>query len=377
MKICHIVLTGGPCAGKTTALSKINEFASGFGYKVISVPETATEIISAGIAPGPLMSVDDFQRLLMSMQLDKYRLYNKAAEMIGGKTLVVHDRGLLDSKAYMSLQAWQELLQQFNKTEAGIWEMYNAVFHLVTAAKGAEQAYTTANNTARSESAQKARELDGKTLSAWNGHPHLRCIDNSTDFNGKIMRLLAELSVVLGVPEPREIERKFLIEKPNLAQLALQSNCTQVDIIQIYLHGKNSEERRIRRRAYKNGASYTLTSKKAVGGSERTEIERSITSKEFDELLIQADPNCEPIRKKRYCLMWNNRYYEIDVYPTAQNAIMEIELTSAGERFEIPPGIKIIKEVTTEKGFSNAHIARHGMPGELSGEKRTEYGKTT
>ena len=46
-----IVLTGGPCAGKTTALTWINNYFSNRGYNVLFVPETATELISNGVAP--------------------------------------------------------------------------------------------------------------------------------------------------------------------------------------------------------------------------------------------------------------------------------------------------------------------------------------
>ena len=46
-----IVLTGGPCAGKTTALSKIEEHLEECGYKVMVVSESATELIKGGIRP--------------------------------------------------------------------------------------------------------------------------------------------------------------------------------------------------------------------------------------------------------------------------------------------------------------------------------------
>ena len=36
--IKKIVLTGGPCAGKTTALVRIIEHFSGLGYKVFTIP---------------------------------------------------------------------------------------------------------------------------------------------------------------------------------------------------------------------------------------------------------------------------------------------------------------------------------------------------
>ncbi len=47
-EIRRIVLTGGPCAGKTTALVKITEYFSGFGYKVFTVSEVPTLYSAAG-----------------------------------------------------------------------------------------------------------------------------------------------------------------------------------------------------------------------------------------------------------------------------------------------------------------------------------------
>ena len=52
-RITRIVLTGGPAAGKTTLISRIlKEFKQDDGWKVITIPETATELISGfGIRP--------------------------------------------------------------------------------------------------------------------------------------------------------------------------------------------------------------------------------------------------------------------------------------------------------------------------------------
>jgi len=40
--IKRIVLTGGPCAGKTTALVRIIDHFSNLGFKVFCVPEVPT-----------------------------------------------------------------------------------------------------------------------------------------------------------------------------------------------------------------------------------------------------------------------------------------------------------------------------------------------
>lgn len=51
MTITKIVVTGDPCAGKTTALSRIVKEFSEIGYQVLCVPETATELILGGVTP--------------------------------------------------------------------------------------------------------------------------------------------------------------------------------------------------------------------------------------------------------------------------------------------------------------------------------------
>ena len=43
MSVINLVLTGGPCAGKSTGLSRIEQELTNRGYKVYVVAETATE----------------------------------------------------------------------------------------------------------------------------------------------------------------------------------------------------------------------------------------------------------------------------------------------------------------------------------------------
>ena len=61
MDITKIVITGGPCAGKTTALSWIMNSFTERGYVVLFVPETATELINGGVAPWTCKSNADYQ----------------------------------------------------------------------------------------------------------------------------------------------------------------------------------------------------------------------------------------------------------------------------------------------------------------------------
>lgn len=56
---------------------------------------------------------------------------------------------------------------------------YEAVIHLVTAAQGAVEFYTSQNNEARYETVNEAQALDQKLINAWVGHPHFSIIQNN------------------------------------------------------------------------------------------------------------------------------------------------------------------------------------------------------
>ena len=48
VNVTRILLTGGPCAGKTTALADIAQDLTQLNYKVLVVPETATLFMKGG-----------------------------------------------------------------------------------------------------------------------------------------------------------------------------------------------------------------------------------------------------------------------------------------------------------------------------------------
>lgn len=360
MDISKIVITGGPCAGKTTAMNWIQNHFTKLGYTVLFVPETATELITGGVAPWTCGSNLEFQKCQMKLQLEKEKIFAQgAASMPAEKVLIVCDRGTLDNKAYMTDLDFSCVLEALGSNEVELRDNYDAVFHLVTAAKGAEQYYTTANNTARTETVEQAAALDDKLIAAWTGHPHLRVIDNATDFEDKLKRLIAEIAAFLGEPEPMEIERKFLIEYPDLAALEKLPNCQRVEIIQTYLLAPEGEETRVRQRGIDGNYIYFQTTKRNVTGRKRVEIERRLSKDEYLRLLMDADPSCRPIRKTRYCLTHDNQYFEIDVYPFWNDkAIMEIELSGEDDPIRFPAVIRVIKEVTEDESYKNSSLAK-------------------
>ena len=48
-KIWKLVLTGGPCGGKTTGQARLSTFFENLGWKVFRVPEAATVLLAGGV----------------------------------------------------------------------------------------------------------------------------------------------------------------------------------------------------------------------------------------------------------------------------------------------------------------------------------------
>lgn len=359
--ITKIVITGGPCAGKTTAMSWIQNAFTERGYYVLFISESATELINGGIAPWTLDSNTDFQNHLLKLQIEREKIYESAAKKIFNKDkiLIVCDRGIIDNKAYMQDGEFKYALSELNLNETELRDNYDAVFHLVSAAKGAEEFYTLSNNKARTETIEEASLLDDKLIASWTGHPHFRIIDNSLGFEEKMKHLITEIASFLGEPEPYEIERKFLIEYPDIKLLEKNNNCRKVEIIQTYLKSSKEEEIRIRQRGENGHYIYYKTIKKKINNLKRIEIERRLTKDEYLDLLMKSDTTKKQIRKTRYCLTFNNQYFEIDIYPFWDDkAIVEIELSEENTKIIFPEYLKIIKEVTDDDSYKNYNLAQ-------------------
>lgn len=197
MRISKFVITGGPCGGKTDGIPAIKEYLESRGVGVIAVAETATELIDSGITIEKV-GLEKFQTILFDRSLNKEKTAIEAACLMNKDVVILYDRGLLDAKAYMPKEMFEALIRKYNMTEEDLLNRYDAVFHLVTTADGAEEFYTLKNK-ARSETPEEARALDKRTRKAWEEHKVLRIFDNSTDFKCKIYRLLKEMEAILEI----------------------------------------------------------------------------------------------------------------------------------------------------------------------------------
>lgn len=357
MGITRIVLTGGPCAGKSTGLAIIEQRLRSLGYNVIIMDEMATNALRSGVTPIDLGV--DFQYLLVQLQKNRDKAYDEIIKYLGDKIVVLYDRGILDGQAYCTNEEFDSVLDKAGLMRNQIRDYYDGVFHLVTAADGAANFYTTENNSVRTETPEEAIAKDKLTLSCWVGHPHLRIINNEDrDFSQKMNKLMQEITGLLGEPTPFEIERKFLINMPDIAELKKKYKIVKTNIIQTYLKSDNNTERRVRQRGIPGDYVYYYTEKEDVSHGKRIERERKISQSKYITLLGEADTSLHQISKTRYCIVYKDRYFELDIYPFWNDkAILEIEVESIDAKVDMIPEISIIKEVTDDKDYKNKALA--------------------
>lgn len=360
--ITRIVLTGGPAAGKTTLISRIlKEFKQDDGWRVITIPETATDLISGfGIRPfGNCVSMLDFQYFVIDDQLHKERLALKAAQLVPEENvLVLYDRALFDDKAYISDEQFRDVLASFGTTEAEILTHYDAVLHLVTCAKGAEFAYNFGNE-ARYEPVETAREKDELTLRAWSCHPNLHVIDNSVDFEDKLRRALNAVYEIVGHPAPMETKRKYLVRMPDLSALEEKYGAVAADMMQTYLLETNPQvERRVRQQ--RNGSEYLyFYTEKRMTDSGKWETERPISQKAYIQYLMEGDSSLHAVHKLKYRFPYARQSFALDVYPFCPDkAVLRVALPADLAEPILPPELTILEEVTGRPEYKNKALAR-------------------
>lgn len=356
----RIVITGGPCAGKTNCKSTILEGVLKAGYIPIFIGETATEVKTSGIDPcANILDTIEFQTLLSKLQIAKENLYLEALENLKGKFLLFCDRGLLDNKAYMSEEQWRELLNKLEINDFDVFNRYDFALHLVSAAEGAEEYYTNENNKARSETLEEAKIQERKNKEAYYGFSHIYYFDNDCDFKEKLNKVLCTVLSSIGKAEPiLGAQRKYVVNKisqKDLNTLGAQS----AEIVQTYLQSKSSDiERRVRKIIYYGNTAYYYTKK----NKDRLIIEEvPITKREY-ELLLEERYNDSDICKTRWYFNFNNLYFQYDEFDLdgdfKKYAILEAQVTNLQKKIRFLPKCFEEHYDVTESGlFTNLVIA--------------------
>jgi CYTH domain-containing protein len=171
-----------------------------------------------------------------------------------------------------------------------------------------------------------------------------------------VRRVLDALARVIGVPEPVEIERKYLVSRVGDIPVPHET----VEIEQVYLQTSDNNHARIRKRGQRGAFTYFHTLKRPLSAGQRIEEERQISPREYANYLVSADPKRHPIKKTRTCFLWNSQYYELDrfTHPNPGLMLLEAELDTISQPVIIPPWVSVVREVTDDPQYSNAALAK-------------------
>ncbi|KAL0484783.1 hypothetical protein AKO1_003693 [Acrasis kona] len=321
--IIRIVITGGPCAGKSSAMIKLSERLKSLGFEVFIVTEVATLLVTSGVrlntpdATWEQMIQNESVLLRTKMALEDGLV--DIAKASKKPTIILCDRGVMDSRAFLDDNSWHALLDMNTWTTTKLRDSrYDCVIHMVTAALGAEKHYTLTNNEARKESPEEAAEQDKRLRGAYVGHPNLYIVDNrSTVFEHKIQRVLDLVLHQVGQPRPINYRRKFLVKD---ADIHLEGNIPfqECEIEQVFLNSKSKNERtRIVKRGQLGVYNYTIYNTTiSKDGNEEASVSRPISAKTYMSLMQQSDPDRVVTNKKLRSFVWENHYYELHMYQT-------------------------------------------------------------
>ena len=156
-----------------------------------------------------------------------------------------------------------------------------------------------------------------------------------------------------------EIERKYLIRMPDEAQFLQMPHCTVWEIVQTYLNdGGVGQTRRVRSIHTGGETHYIYTFKRRINELTCEEREEEISAAEYEEKLREANPELNPIEKRRYRIPHAGQLLEIDIYSFWDDrATLEIELQRENQVPELPDWLEIVRELTGERAYKNRYLA--------------------
>ncbi|KAI8892428.1 AAA domain-containing protein [Globomyces pollinis-pini] len=358
-----VCLTGGPCGGKTSAISIITDLFESLGWTVYRVPETAAILLGGGVQFAELddESAFSFQKHILSVMLSLEKTYRDLALLNskkGIKTVVICDRGTMDPSAYMPRKDWLRVVKDLNMDEVSLRDhRYDCVVHLVTAAKGAESFYTLENNNTRSE-----------VMNAWVGHSSFHVIDNLSvnNFTEKCDKIVQVISNAFGLTTMHNLKKgvkkhKFWIQNFK-TDMDFPVTYREFEVEHRYLVNTSGDgtQTRIRRRIElgTNNIHCNMTTRYTTPDG-FIYTRRHILAREYELFKNQSDPTRVPIKKLRRCFLYEDQYFQLDVYqsPSAGLVLMETYLSEDIDPSAcIPPWLEY-ENVTDDNNYSMFTLA--------------------
>lgn len=349
--LTKIVLTGGPCGGKTTALSEVADRLRSLGLQVFTQPEVSTTLSVAGAgfpAAAGAEYREGWESARLRFQLAMEDCFGQIARASGQPTVLLCDRGAGDASAYHDAESWPRIaraaLPEGFAGDAGRFmvDRYDLVLHLVSCAIGAPEHYTKDGNSARRESPEEAVEVDRRIRAAWDTHANRRVIDNQTDFAGKIRRVVTAICGHLGVLSPQDFRKLFVVSRAKFVPPP-DVSVEEYDVTYTFLDGSTEDDNScVRIRTHKGQRSITYARKFANGEI----VERIIGGREALALLERRSPHIPSLTRKRHVFITDSHYFQLNDHNNNE-CLLAVEVASPTASVVFPAWLKpaVIKEI--------------------------------
>mmetsp|Transcript_12551 Transcript_12551/g.16499 ORF Transcript_12551/g.16499 Transcript_12551/m.16499 type:complete len:384 (+) Transcript_12551:172-1323(+) len=312
----------------------------------------------------------------------------------GKPAVILCDRGSMDGTVYLGLKEFSKILAERGTNVVDVRDnRYDAIFHLVTSADGAASYYTLENNAVRTETPEQAIDVDRRTQKAWVGHPHLYVLDNSTDFEGKMNRLVDVICKIVGLPSNlKRRSAKFLLKNlptshSELTKLIPDDIHYQLfDVEKVYLQRVISTQRVIPTETPNSSPSsnqdsaadghttdadetdkdYSFIRKRSVidpadgksilgttfqlttvtyAGNEMIEQKRIISQREYLTSFMSRDTSRNIVQQRRISFLYNLQSFVLHIYqqPIHGLDILHAQAEGHAGEVELPPFLQVVR----------------------------------
>lgn len=182
-----LVLTGGPCAGKSEVSERLQEI---YGERMIRVPEAATMLFEGGfpLAGRDIEYSDEWRLCAQTAIFDLQLSLEKAAEIQArqsGADIILCDRGIFDGEAY-SPGLIKDKCEQMGLDYDLLQDEYDGIIHLESLAVDPDSDYGNTGNASRMEDRQEALDLNHATKSAWENVGEVTAIAPADSIDDKV-----------------------------------------------------------------------------------------------------------------------------------------------------------------------------------------------
>jgi predicted ATPase len=335
----RVLFTGGPGAGKSSAIATLRDRLSKRGFRVVVVPEAATSLLVN--SPGfdndwrqtrPSKKLIELQKIILKYQLDHEDAHEAMARLGNGRAVILFDRGTIDGRLFTTEEEWAQVLEDMGQNDEKLLARYDLAIHVTSCAHGLPNVYDYgpgSSNPARHHTPEEAKEADALTQQLIaKSHPQVRVVPNFESFSDKISCVLGIIEDALHV-DGLAGQRERIELRDDTILLALSQERPMEDVfvpgVRIFQHnittfftgdGQTIECLRKRTRI-------TVSDREGEGEETLYELRvqhgpslmtRRILTAHAYELLLAAQPDASCVKKDAACFDWDGKYYEVIRY---------------------------------------------------------------